>query len=79
MLHNTDIKTLKDGSIDYAHYITKSHEIRSHDAHQALVAIGQAMNTIVRMGKRSLALVYIKSSSKLREQRFYMLLNSTES
>lgn len=43
---DASIKTLKDGSIDYAHYISISHEIRSHDAHQALAAIWRAVNKI---------------------------------
>jgi hypothetical protein len=46
MTHQTDIKTLKDGSIDYAHYIANSHEIRSNDAHQALAAIGWMFQAI---------------------------------
>jgi hypothetical protein len=46
MTQNTNIKTLKDGSIDYAHYISRSHEIRSHDAHQMLVAIWRVVNKI---------------------------------
>lgn len=41
MTQQTSIKTLKGGSIDYAHYIAKSHEIRSNDAHQGLAKIWQ--------------------------------------
>lgn len=43
---NTGIKTLKDGSIDYAHYISISHEIRSHDAHLVLAAIWRVVKKI---------------------------------
>jgi len=43
MTQQPDIKTLNDGSIDYAHYITKSHAIRSADAHRALAAIWRVM------------------------------------
>ena len=41
MTQQTKIKTLNGGSIDYAHYISKSHEIRSKDAHRSLAAILQ--------------------------------------
>lgn len=46
MTHHTDIKTLKDGSIDYAHYIARSHQIRSNDAHQALAAIWRSLRAV---------------------------------
>ena len=39
MTTQSDYKTLKDGSIDSAHYIKRSHAIRSHDAHRALQVI----------------------------------------
>lgn len=42
MTENTNIKTLKNGSIDYAHYIARSHEIRSNGAHRKLAEIGRA-------------------------------------
>lgn len=41
MTQHTDIRTLQDGSIDYAHYIARSHEIRSIDAHHRLTVIRQ--------------------------------------
>ena len=53
MTRNTNIKTLKDGSIDYAHYISRSHEIRSHDAHLIFAAIWGIVNKIALAIKRS--------------------------
>jgi hypothetical protein len=46
MRQNTNIKTLKDGTIDYAHYISRAHKIRSHDARQGLAAIWGVVNRI---------------------------------
>jgi|GEM_PF-6724060 len=46
MRQNTNIKTLKDGTIDYAHYIARAHKIRSQDARQGLAAIWRFLNKI---------------------------------
>lgn len=43
MTQQTDTKTLEGGSIDYAHYIARSHQIRSNDAHRVLAAIWQML------------------------------------
>lgn len=51
MTQSTDIKTLKDGSIDYAHYIAKSHEIRSNEALGALSSIWQMLKKLTRTHK----------------------------
>lgn len=51
MTQSTDIKTLKDGSIDYAHYIAKSHGIRSNEAHGALSFIWQMLKKLTRTQK----------------------------
>lgn len=39
MTHETEIKTLPGGSIDYAHYIARGNCIRSVAAHRGLAAI----------------------------------------
>lgn len=54
MTENTNIKTLEDGSVDYAHYIARSHEIRSNGAHRKLAAIWGIVNTTIRAIKRAL-------------------------
>lgn len=46
MTQNRNFKTLKDGSIDYAHYISRGHEIRSHETHQVFAAIWRVVNKI---------------------------------
>lgn len=43
MTLQTNIKRLNDGSIDYAHYIARSQEIRRIDAGQALVTIRRTL------------------------------------
>ncbi len=43
---DTNIRTLKDGSIDYAHYIARSHEIRSNDAHRFLASVWKFVKSI---------------------------------
>ncbi len=54
MTENTNIKTLKNGSIDYAHYIARSHAIRSNGAHRKLAEIWGIVNTTIRAIKRAL-------------------------
>ena len=54
MTENTNIKTLKNGSIDYAHYIARSHEIRSNGAHRKLAATWRIVNTTICAIKRAL-------------------------
>jgi len=39
MTHETEIKTLPGGSIDYVHYIARGNRIRSVSAHRGLAAI----------------------------------------
>ncbi len=43
MTQKTDIKILQGGSIDYAHYIARSHLIRSNDTRGALAAFWQML------------------------------------
>lgn len=44
MTQQTHIKTLEDGSIDYAHYITRSHFIRSDTMHRSLERLVTGLN-----------------------------------
>jgi hypothetical protein len=46
MPQETDIKRLNDGSIDYAHYIKKSHVIRSKAAHRFISKIGSFLRGV---------------------------------
>lgn len=50
MTLKTDYRKLNDGSIDYAHYITKSHAIRSKEAHCFIARIGNCI--IVQLIRR---------------------------
>ncbi|WP_322865421.1 hypothetical protein U5922_003945 [Aquicoccus sp. G2-2] len=43
MTEQPEIKTLPDGSIDYAYYIARSHDIRSADAQAALATLGRLL------------------------------------
>lgn len=58
MTQNANIKTLKDGSIDFAHYIARSHEIRSNDAHQALATVWRS----VRKAAKAMKLCVVRHS-----------------
>ncbi|UYV38186.1 hypothetical protein N4R57_03605 [Rhodobacteraceae bacterium D3-12] len=46
MTQQPDYKTLPGGSIDYAHYIRRSHDIRSRSAHGGLRRIWQSLKSL---------------------------------
>lgn len=47
MTQRTQIKTLEDGSIDHAHYIARSHVIRSQVAHRAFGKLRRAAFKVI--------------------------------
>ncbi len=54
MTQSITIKRLKDGSIDHAHYIAISHEIRSKETHQTLSSFKSVLNKVRRTVNRHL-------------------------
>jgi hypothetical protein len=46
MTTHPDYKTLPGGSIDYAHYIRRSHELRSHDAHALIRRLATCLRVL---------------------------------
>lgn len=62
------IKTHKDGSIDYAHYVTASHEIRRSDIHLALAAARDVAKTTIKLIKSRLAKFAASGLSKVPDQ-----------
>jgi len=49
MTETTELKTLEDGSIDYAHYMQRGRELRSGAFYAALKALGTAVAARRRM------------------------------
>lgn len=50
MTQDTGYKTRNDGSIDYAHYIGKSHRIRSESAHRGLRNLAALIGALFARG-----------------------------
>lgn len=53
MTAQPEYKTTTNGTIDYQHYIIRSHEIRSQDTWRNIHAIGNAVKSVVRIFHRT--------------------------
>jgi len=74
MTQQTEIRTLKGGSIDYAHYIARGHEIRSNDAHRAVATMAKMLRT----GCMKLLSLTVQMHQNARKSRRPVPQNDTE-
>lgn len=68
MSQRPNIKTLKDGSIDYAHYIAVSHDIRRNDLHLAFAAARKHTKIAIKVIKSRLTKYTATGLSKVPDQ-----------